>query len=260
MDGSLIIYHGNKGSLVEENNLSEIQAQWATVRGRIRQKIGDAQFKSWIKMLTLESFIEQKVILSVPSNFIRTRIIEQYLDLIKSYWLVQNLKINDVEIVVSKTGSKKSAKNNSPNEDRSKNRELSTKEDLVKSISSDLDSRFTFSNFIVGKPNELAFAAARRVAESENDVPFNPLFLYSGVGLGKTHLMHAIAHEIKRRNPLRRVIYMSAEKFMYHFIKALRFKNTMAFKEQFRTVDVLMIDDVQFISGKDSTQEEFSYI
>ena len=110
MDGSLIIYHGNKGSLVEENNLSEIQAQWATVRGRIRQKIGDAQFKSWIKMLTLESFIEQKVILSVPSNFIRTRIIEQYLDLIKSYWLVQNLKINDVEIVVSKTVQKNQQK------------------------------------------------------------------------------------------------------------------------------------------------------
>ena len=88
-------------------------------------------------------------------------------------------------------------------------------------------------------------------------MPFNPLFLYGGVGLGKTHLMHAIAHEIKKRKPLRRVIYMSAEKFMYYFIKALRFKNTVAFKEQLRNVDVLMIDDVQFISGKDSTQEEF---
>ena len=129
-------------------------------------------------------------------------------------------------------------------------------QDVFKTISSDLDSRFTFSNFIVGKPNELAFAAARRVSESD-DVPFNPLFLYGGVGLGKTHLMHAIAHEIKNRNPLRRVIYMSAEKFMYHFIKALRFKDTVSFKEQFRNVDVLMIDDVQFISGKDSTQEEF---
>ena len=83
------------------------------------------------------------------------------------------------------------------------------------------------------------------------------MFLYGGVGLGKTHLMHAIAHEIKKEIPLRRVIYMSAERFMYHFIKALRFKNTVAFKEQFRNVDVLMIDDVQFISGKDSTQEEF---
>ena len=236
---------------MEDSNFREIQAQWATVRGRIRQKVGEAQFKSWIKILTLESFVEGKVVLSAPNNFVRTRIIEQYLNLIKSYWLVQNVKINDVEIIVSRKEN-----NIKINPSTLSNMNVEKKDDLVLSISSDLDNRFTFSNFIVGKPNELAFAAARRVSESE-DVPFNPLFLYSGVGLGKTHLMHAIAHEIKRRNPIRRVIYMSAEKFMYHFIKALRYKNTVAFKEQFRNVDVLMIDDVQFISGKDSTQEEF---
>src|SRR6185295_3117690 len=119
-----------------------------------------------------------------------------------------------------------------------------------------LDPRFTFEDFIVGKSNELAYAAAYRVADSAT-VPFNPLFLYGGVGLGKTHLMHAIAWHIRKRSPERRVIYLSAEKFMYQFVRALRDKNTMAFKEQFRSVDVLMIDDVQFISGKDSTQEEF---
>ena len=235
------------------NNLSEIQAQWVTVRSKIRQKIGDAQFASWIKLLTLESYSDQKVTLSVPSNFIRTRIIEQYLDIIKSYWYVQNLRINDIKIIVIEKNKLKLddlEKKKFYEEDKKK------PQDVFKTISSDLDSRFTFSNFIVGKPNELAFAAARRVSESD-DVPFNPLFLYGGVGLGKTHLMHAIAHEIKNRNPLRRVIYMSAEKFMYHFIKALRFKDTVSFKEQFRNVDVLMIDDVQFISGKDSTQEEF---
>ena len=234
-------------------NLSEIQAQWVTVRGKIRQKIGDAQFTSWIKMLTLEDYEDHKVTLSVPSSFIRTRIIEQYLDIIKSYWYVQNLKINDIKIIVTTKNQVVDKKTKINEENNTKNK---GQNDVFKSISSDLDNRFTFSNFIVGKPNELAFAAARRVAESE-DVPFNPLFLYGGVGLGKTHLMHSIAHEIKKRNPLRRVIYMSAEKFMYHFIKALRFKNTVAFKEQFRNVDVLMIDDVQFISGKESTQEEF---
>ena len=234
-------------------NLSEIQAQWVTVRGKIRQKIGDAQFTSWIKMLTLEDYEDHKVTLSVPSSFIRTRIIEQYLDIIKSYWYVQNLKINDIKIIVTTKNQVVDNKTKINEENNTKNK---GQNDVFKSISSDLDNRFTFSNFIVGKPNELAFAAARRVAESE-DVPFNPLFLYGGVGLGKTHLMHSIAHEIKKRNPLRRVIYMSAEKFMYHFIKALRFKNTVAFKEQFRNVDVLMIDDVQFISGKESTQEEF---
>jgi chromosomal replication initiator protein len=97
---------------------------------------------------------------------------------------------------------------------------------------------------------------ARRVAES-SEVTFNPLFLYGGVGLGKTHLMHAIAWLITRQNPKRRIIYLSAEKFMYQFIRAIRYKDTVAFKEQFRSVDVLMIDDFQFISGKDSTQEEF---
>ena len=241
----------------DSNDFSEIQAQWAAVRGRIRQKIGDAQFKSWIKVISLKDCVDRKVILSVSSNFVRTRIIEQYLDIIKSYWLVQNLKINDIEIIVTESESQKdSTKIKQEKKKIGSDYKDYNQDDIFSSISSDLDSRFTFSNFIVGKPNELAFAAARRVSES-TDVPFNPLFLYGGVGLGKTHLMHAIAHEIKERKPLRRVIYMSAEKFMYYFIKALRFKNTMAFKEQFRNVDVLMIDDVQFISGKDSTQEEF---
>ena len=127
---------------------------------------------------------------------------------------------------------------------------------ITDGLSSPLDVRFTFDNFIVGKPNELAHAAALRVADSDA-VAFNPLFLYGGVGLGKTHLMHAIAWAIRERTPQRKVLYMSAEKFMYQFVRALRFKDTMSFKEQFRSVDVLMIDDIQFICGKESTQEEF---
>jgi len=121
---------------------------------------------------------------------------------------------------------------------------------------SSLDPRYTFQQFIVGKPNELGHAAARRVAESRVS-PFNPLFLYGGVGLGKTHLMHAIAWNIKGELPEQRCIYISAEQFMYEFVRSLRFKDTFAFKELFRSVDILMIDDVQFIAGKDSTQEEF---
>ncbi|MCF8479455.1 MAG: chromosomal replication initiator protein DnaA [Rhodospirillum sp.] len=123
-------------------------------------------------------------------------------------------------------------------------------------LSAPLDPRFTFKNFVVGKPNEFAYAAAKRVAESDQ-VAFNPLFLYGGVGLGKTHLMHAIARHARESNPARRVIYLSAEQFMHRFIRALRQQDTLSFKEQFRSVDVLMVDDIQFISGKDSTQEEF---
>jgi chromosomal replication initiator protein len=123
-------------------------------------------------------------------------------------------------------------------------------------LSSPFDPRFTFESFIVGKPNALAHAAARRIVES-NNVPFNPLFLYGGVGLGKTHLMHAIGWAMKKQSPEKTVMYLSAEKFMYQFVRAIRAQDTMAFKEIFRSVDVLMIDDIQFISGKESTQEEF---
>ena len=126
-----------------------------------------------------------------------------------------------------------------------------------------IDPRFTFDAFVVGKPNEFAYACARRVAEQPSSPGFNPLFLYGGVGLGKTHLMHAIAWEMVARNgngacrkPVS-VAYMSAEKFMYRFIAAIRSQSTMQFKEQLRSVDVLMIDDLQFLIGKDNTQEEF---
>ena len=244
----------------EEYNFNEMQAQWAAVRGKIRQKVGDALFKSWFKPISLVSFESGILILSVPNQFIKTRINGEYLDLLKDHWLNQNNNIERFEIVIVKNNMKDSDFHSEPinfsNERLGKDDPKNKSYDITDNIGANLDQRFTFLNFIVGKPNELAFAAARRVAESQ-DVPFNPLFLYGGVGLGKTHLMHAIAHEIKRMNPVRRVIYLSAEKFMYHFIKALRFKNTVAFKEQFRTVDVLMIDDVQFISGKESTQEEF---
>jgi len=119
-----------------------------------------------------------------------------------------------------------------------------------------LDARFTFDNFVVGKPNALAHAAARRVAEG-GAATFNPLFLYGGVGLGKTHLMHAIAWELQARQPEARVLYLSAEQFMYRFVQALRDRQIMDFKSLFRSVDILMVDDVQFIAGKESTQEEF---
>jgi chromosomal replication initiator protein len=125
-------------------------------------------------------------------------------------------------------------------------------------LAAPLDPRFTFDGFVVGKPNEFAYACARRVAEHPSSPGFNPLFLYGGVGLGKTHLMHAIAWELTDHlaRPVS-VAYMSAEKFMYRFIAAIRSQSTMEFKESLRSVDVLMIDDLQFLIGKENTQEEF---
>jgi chromosomal replication initiator protein len=187
---------------------------------------------------------------------------QHYVDRLRALWNAENCAVSAVEIVLGAPGSVADPPPMPvPAAPASPARESAETAVDDKDVSATLDPRFSFENFVVGKPNELAHAAARRVAGSsvaaERVVPYNPLFLYGGVGLGKTHLMHAIAWHIRTRDPSRKVIYLSAEKFMYQFIRALRFKDTMAFKEQFRSVDVLMIDDVQFISGKDSTQEEF---
>jgi chromosomal replication initiator protein len=119
-----------------------------------------------------------------------------------------------------------------------------------------MNPRFTFDTFVVGTSNQFAHAAARAVAESPSRA-YNPLFLYGGVGLGKTHLMHAIAQEILRRSPHSKVLYLSAERFLNELINALRFEKMHEFKQRYRELDVLLVDDVQFIAGKDSTQEEF---
>src|SRR5260370_385857 len=119
-----------------------------------------------------------------------------------------------------------------------------------------LNTRYTFDSFVVGKSNEFAHAASRAVAEQPSKA-YNPLFLYGGVGMGKTHLMHAIGHTIKKRNPAMRLSYVSAEKFTIEVINSLRFDRMISFRDRFHTVDVLLVDDIQFIAGKERTQEEF---
>src|SRR5438094_7439121 len=116
-------------------------------------------------------------------------------------------------------------------------------------------TRYTFDSFVVGKSNEFAHAASRAVAEQPSKA-YNPLFLYGGVGMGKTHLMHAIGHTIKKRNPAMRLSYVSAEKFTIEVINSLRFDRMISFRDRFHTVDVLLVDDIQFIAGRERTQEE----
>jgi chromosomal replication initiator protein len=246
---------------------TDIQTQWARVRGRLRDEFGEAAFRSWLKSMTLTEVTDGRVRIGVPTRFLRDWVAAHYADRIRALWNGENGTIAGIDIFVSAGTSAPQTELAAPAVIATKEiRDSAGRENALeaaddKDISAPLDPRFTFENFVVGKPNELAHAAARRVAESSvgtnRSVPFNPLFLYGGVGLGKTHLMHAIAWHIRTHDPSRKMIYLSAEKFMYQFIRALRFKDTMAFKEQFRSVDVLMIDDVQFISGKDSTQEEF---
>ena len=240
---------------------TDIQAQWARVRGRLRDEFGEAAFRSWLKSMTLAEVVNGCVRICVPTRFLRDWVAAHYADRIRALWNGENGTVSAIDIFVSGGATTQSDQAAPAIGIPNGTRDPATEAAEDKEIGAPLDPRFTFENFIVGKPNELAHAAARRVAEasvgSNRSVPFNPLFLYGGVGLGKTHLMHAIAWHIRTHNPSRKMVYLSAEKFMFQFIRALRFKDTMAFKEQFRSVDVLMIDDVQFLTNKDATQEEF---
>ena len=240
----------------KDKSTSQLQETiWSKVKIKLQEVYGEEEYSNWLKLLSLHSVRNNIVIFNAATKFMCDWINSHYGKKILSLWREFDKLITDISIVVCE--NKISTETTTNKELQKDNSELNknTKSDLY----NNLDPRFTFKNFIVGKTNELAYSACRRIAESTN-IPttgFNPLFLYGGVGLGKTHLMHAIAWEKRKINPDLKILYLSAEKFMYEFIKALRFKNTVAFKDQFRSVDVLMIDDVQFIIGKESTQEEF---
>lgn len=227
---------------------------WERIKTYLRAEFGDDVFETWISGLKLETAEGGTVRLSARTKFVRDWIQRHYRDRIHELWASEDKGTLAVEIVADPNVIKKTA----PIADKTKANVGTADSPVVadSALQASLDPRFTFDSFVVGKSNELAYAAARRVSET-GEVPFNPLFLHGGVGLGKTHLMHAIAQEVKKRRAGVKVVYMSAEKFMFQFISALRYKDTVAFKRQFRSVDLLMIDDVQFIANKNSTQEEF---
>ncbi|MDC0489596.1 chromosomal replication initiator protein DnaA [Amylibacter sp.] len=224
---------------------------WPSIKLALRKTVGEAAFTNWINPLELTSVDASKANFATPTKFIGDWVDRNYGDSIKFEFAKHGLDVDRLVFSVN-IENKIAPANKSKKITETKNTKTGSR-DLP---GASLDPRYTFDNFVVGKPNELAHAAARRVAEG-GDVSFNPLFLHGGVGLGKTHLMHAIAWEIKKRDPNAKVLYLSAEQFMYRFVQALRFKDTISFKEMFRSVDVLMVDDVQFIAGKSSTQEEF---
>ena len=234
---------------------------WQNVRSLLQKELGAGIFNNWISSLNYIKYEGGKVTFHVPSSFIANWIETNYSEIIIKCFSKESLKVDTLIFEIENQKGEQKELENSAEEitqkrDKVLAKAISTNSTDIELPSSPLDKRFTFDLFVVGKPNELAHAAARRVAEG-GSVTFNPLFLYGGVGLGKTHLMHAIAWQTQNRNPNARMLYLSAEQFMYRFVQALRFKDMHGFKELFRSVDILMVDDVQFIAGKESTQDEF---
>jgi chromosomal replication initiator protein len=248
-------------------------AEWGRVLAHLKDEVGETAYRSWLQSLRVERIGEGEAVVVAPTRFLRNWVATHYADRLLALWRIENPAVDRLSLIVDpridaplREDGRVAPPAGAPAAPGAPGAvaEPAVPAEIVEDrgyLAAPLDLRFTFENFVVGKPNELAHAAARRVAEAcaspVHTVPFNPLFLYGGVGLGKTHLMHAIAWHVRRCAPGRKVIYLSAEKFMYQFIRALRFRSTIDFKEQFRSVDLLMIDDVQFISGKESTQEEF---
>jgi chromosomal replication initiator protein len=221
--------------------------EWGQVREGLRGAVGVNNYVNWIEPLEMSAISDGMATFVVPTTFIGNYVAQNFGDAIVYHLNRAGASVQRLNFAVANAAI---ANRRAPVAVQE------TAEPEPEERFAGLDARFTFERFIVGKPNELAHAAARRVAEG-GPITFNPLFLYGGVGLGKTHLMHAIAHELRARQPGLNVIYLSAEQFMYRFISALRERRMMDFKQLFRSVDVLMVDDVQFMAGKDSTQEEF---
>ncbi|MBB5688020.1 chromosomal replication initiator protein DnaA [Roseomonas alkaliterrae] len=250
---------------------ASLQESWARIRGRLRDEVGEVEYRTWLRQMTLAGIEGDEAIVHLPTRFLRDWVRSHYGDRLRALWQQEVPAVRRVDVRVGPQPRGAAA---SDGEEAVNGASAPAQGGLAESLSArnggarsagegrgewsaPLDPRFTFDTFVVGKPNEFAHACARRVAEKPALPGFNPLFLYGGVGLGKTHLMHAVAWAIRDGEGGRNVAYMSAEKFMYRFIAALRTQSTMEFKESLRSVDVLMVDDLQFLIGKDNTQEEF---
>ena len=233
------------------------EEEWGALQNTLSNTLGKNNYVNWIAPLKFSRIDGDSAIFDVPTNFLGNYVSQNFGDVILYQISNTNSAVKRIRFQVSDNSSQPATNpevDEKPSAQKSKKDLSVAKDDPIPGAP--LDKRFKFETFVVGKPNELAHAAAKRVGEGAY-VTFNPLFLYGGVGLGKTHLMHAIAWELQARRPELNVLYLSAEQFMYRFVQALRDRKMMDFKQLFRSVDVLMVDDVQFIAGKDSTQEEF---
>ena len=246
---------------MNDNFIGFNESGWKNFKKDLKKIVGDTAYNNWLKQLNFLSLEDDTLALSVPTKFLRDWIVNHYADKIKLHCKKYNMKVETLKIAVKPVGGRivpgtarivKNEKQKWGNFDIRNNQPNSSSDDF----GAPLDPRFTFDNFVVGKPNELAFAASQRVAESEK-VTFNPLFLYGGVGLGKTHLIQAVGHEIKSRARNARLSYVSSERFTNEVVNAIRYDRTLALREKYRNIDVLLVDDIQFISGKQATQQEF---
>jgi chromosomal replication initiator protein len=217
--------------------------QWDRILHHVERRVNPHSFNTWFRPTRLESADEGRIVVRVPTRLFRKRLTETYGQILQGVLVEVGLENTRIEYICVEQDAAEGIPSSQARLD-------------FDSVSHQLNPRYTFETFIVGASNQFAHAAAQAVAEQPSK-SYNPLFLYGGVGLGKTHLMQAIGHSIKKRNPAIRLTYVSAEKFTNEVIASLRFDRMSSFRDRFRTMDVLMVDDIQFIATRERTQEEF---
>ena len=225
---------------------------WEKCRTKIRNEISEESYNTWFQPINFDSITETKLILSVPNTFYKDCLEQNYLDIINS-------SLNSFTQSSIQTYFR--LENNSSNHPKQETPKLKNEKEehsISFTACSTINPKYNFENFVVGSSNQFAHAAARSVADNPK-VTYNPLFVYGGVGLGKTHLLHAMGNAILKTNPQTKVRYLSAESFTVDLIESLKQDNMRNFRSRYRPLDVLFVDDIQFLAGKERTQEEFFY-
>ncbi len=239
-----------------KNNLTNIKSDninkidWKLLQNEMKNKFGSEIYDSWLKKIDLVDEFKNYVLLSVSTRFIRDWITSRYLDQILQIIKLYKKDISRIEFVINENINNKNTDEIKP-DNSSDNEKVSFIKDSYLQYNR-IDPNKNFENFLLGKSNKLAFEAAKKV--SEQIAYYNPLYIYSGVGMGKTHLLNAIGLSLKEKN---KVMFISAERFMYQFVKSIKSNDMVKFKEYFRNTDIFLIDDIQFMNGKEAMQEEF---
>ena len=231
------------------DNFKSNSFDWRLVQADMKDKLGSEVYESWLKKISFIEEFNNYLLLSVPTRFIRDWITSRYLDQILQ--IIKTYKKDIFRIEFRIVESDNSVKNNDALEEVNSKENVSFIKDSYLQYNR-IDPNKRFDNFITGSSNKLAYEASLKV--SENISHYNPLYIYGGVGMGKTHLLNSIGYELKKNN---KVMFISAERFMYQFVKSIKSNDMVKFKEYFRNTDILLIDDIQFISGKEAMQEEF---
>ncbi len=235
-------------------SLLEKKINWSSIEDEMKNKFGKDIFESWLKKINFIDEFKSYILISVPTRFIRDWITSRYLDQILQIVKNYNREIVRIEFAINNKNEDFSNKN-IQNDQVKTNNFLKDNVSFIKDSYiqyNRLDQNKNFTNFVLGSSNRLAFEASKKV--SEDIAHYNPLYIYSGVGMGKTHLLNAIGLKLKEKN---KVMFISAERFMYQFVKSIKSNEMVKFKDYFRNSDVLLIDDIQFMNGKEAMQEEF---